>query len=86
MKIIYVNCGVKNYLKEDHRSYNTQLMQLRKESLKQLQACTGIRTLDLCDTGITEVKVWNCDDLPVNNNFHSWFNFVLCPLFWSILM
>ena len=21
MKIIYVNCGVKNYMKEDHRSY-----------------------------------------------------------------
>ena len=21
MKIVYVNCGVKNYLKEDHRSY-----------------------------------------------------------------
>ena len=22
MKIIYANCGVKNYMKEDHRSYN----------------------------------------------------------------
>ena len=61
-------------------------MQLQKESLKQLQACTGIRTLDLCDTGITEVKGWNCNDLPLNNNFYSWFKFVLCPLFWSILM
>ena len=29
---IYVNCRVKNYLKEDHRSYE-QLMQLQKESL-----------------------------------------------------
>ena len=47
MKIIYVNCGVKNYLKEDHRSY----MQLRKESLKKNSGLYGIRTLDLCDTG-----------------------------------
>ena len=28
MKIIYVNCGVKNYMKEDHRSY--------------IRNCTGI--------------------------------------------
>ena len=44
MKIIYVNCAVKNYLKELY----TQLMQLRKETLKKIQACTG----------------YNCDDLP----------------------
>ena len=25
MKTIYVNCGVKNYLKEDHRSYICKL-------------------------------------------------------------
>ena len=36
MKIIYVNCGVKNYLKEGHRSCIRNLcMQLRKESLKK---------------------------------------------------
>ena len=35
MKIIYVNCGVKNYLTEGHRSCKCNLcMQLRKESLK----------------------------------------------------
>ena len=48
MKIIYVNCAVKNYLKELY----TQLMQLRKETLKKIQACTG----------------YNCDDLPSNNS------------------
>ena len=32
MKIIYVNCGVKNYLKEDHRSYNMQLMRCEKKA------------------------------------------------------
>ena len=57
MKNVYVNCGVKNYLKEDHRSYirnlcsYPQLMQLRKESLKKIQACTRFEPLDLCDTG-----------------------------------
>ena len=29
----------------------TQLMQLRKESLKKIQACSGFETLNLCDTG-----------------------------------
>ena len=55
MKIISVNCGVKkNYTKEDHRSYIcTQLLQLRKDSLKKKSGLYGIRTLDwldLCDT------------------------------------
>ena len=36
MKIIYVNFGVKNYLKEGHCSCLRNLcMQLRKESLKK---------------------------------------------------
>jgi len=48
MKIIYVNCGEKNYLKELY----TQLMQLRKESLKKIQACKG----------------YTYDDLPSNNS------------------
>ena len=30
---------------------NTQLLQLRKESLKKKSGLYGIRTLDLCDTG-----------------------------------
>ena len=39
MKIIYVNCRVKNYLKEGHRSCIRNLfMQLRKESRKKIQA------------------------------------------------
>ena len=39
MKVIYVNFGVKNYLKEGHCSCLRNLcMQLRKESLKKIQA------------------------------------------------
>ena len=44
MEIICVNCGVKNYFKEDHRGYIRNLCQLGKESLKKNQASTGFRT------------------------------------------
>ena len=37
MKIIYENCGVKNYMKEDHRSYRRNFLQLRKETLKKFR-------------------------------------------------
>ena len=43
MKIIYENCGVKNYMKEDHRSYRRNFLQLRTET--QIQACTGFEPL-----------------------------------------
>ena len=32
MKVIYVNCGVKNYLKEDHRSYIRNLCSYEKKA------------------------------------------------------
>jgi len=39
-------CSLMYYMNEDHRSYNyTQLLQLRKESLKKIQACTGFEPL-----------------------------------------
>ena len=51
MKIIYVNCGVKNYLKEDHRSYIRNLCSCEKKAQEKNSGLYGIRTLDLCDTG-----------------------------------
>ena len=51
MKIIYVNCGVKNYLKEDHRSSIRNLYSCEKKAWKKNSGLYGIRTLDLCDTG-----------------------------------
>ena len=48
MKIIYENCGVKNYMKEDHRSYRRNFKP--KKAWKK-SGLYGIRTLDLCDTG-----------------------------------
>ena len=45
MKIIYMNCGVKSYLKEDHRSYIPNLCSCEKKSLKRIQACTGFEPL-----------------------------------------
>ena len=54
MKIIYVNYGVKNYLKEDHHSYmqfmQLQVLQVSCKSEKN-SGLYGIRILDLCDTG-----------------------------------
>ena len=32
VKIIHVNCGVKNYLKEDHRSYIRNLRSCEKKA------------------------------------------------------
>ena len=51
MNVIYVNCGV--LLCEGRSSQlSTQLLQLRKESLKNKNSgLYGIRTLDLWDTG-----------------------------------
>ena len=52
MKIIYVNCGVKNYLKEGHRSCIRNLfMQLRKESLKKIQAVNVDHAQELTGMG-----------------------------------
>ena len=46
MKIIYVNCRVRNYIKVVRSSQlYMQLLQLRKESLKKIQACTGFEPL-----------------------------------------
>ena len=47
-----MNCGVKNYLEEDHRSYIRNLCSCKKKSLKKKNSgLHGVRTLDLCDTG-----------------------------------
>ena len=52
MKIIYVNFGVKNYLKEGHCSCMRNLcMQLRKESLKKIQAVNVDRAQELTGMG-----------------------------------
>ena len=52
MKIIYVNCRVKNYLKEGHRSCIRNLfMQLRKESLKKIQAVNVDHAQELAGMG-----------------------------------
>ena len=52
MKIIYVNCGVKNYLKDGHRSCIRNLfMQLRKESLKKIQAVNVDHAQELTGMG-----------------------------------
>ena len=51
MKIIYVNCGVKNYLKEDHRSYIHNLCSCEKKVCKKNLGLYWIQTFDFCETG-----------------------------------
>ena len=50
MKMIYENCGVKNYMREDHRIYKRNFCSCEKKALKKI-ALYGIWTLDLCNTG-----------------------------------
>ena len=54
-KILYENCGVKNYMKEDHRSYTCRcttfaVAKRKPERKKKHSSLYGIQTLDLCDT------------------------------------
>ena len=52
MKIIYVNCGVKNYLKEGHRICIRNLcMQLGEESLKKIQEVNVDHAQELAGMG-----------------------------------
>ena len=44
MKIIYVNCAVKNYMKEDHHSYRRKFCSCERKPEK-IQACTGFEPL-----------------------------------------
>ena len=44
MKIMYENCGVKNYMKEDHRSYRGNVCNWEKKAWK-IQACRGFEPL-----------------------------------------
>ena len=41
MKIIYENCGVKNYIKEDHRNYIDATSATAKKKPEKIQASTG---------------------------------------------
>ena len=52
MKIHTFQLRKKEWISEWSSQLNTQLMQLRKESLKKNSGLNGIRTHDLCDTGV----------------------------------
>ena len=45
MIVIYVNCGVKNYMKVDHRSYTHNFCSGERKAGKKNQACTGFEPL-----------------------------------------
>jgi len=43
MKIIDVNCGVKNYLKEDHRSYKRNLCSCEKRAIAEVKGSNPVQ-------------------------------------------
>ena len=56
MKIIYVNCGVNNYMKEDHHIiYATFAVAKRKP--EKNSGLYGIRTLNLCQLAASAIPV-----------------------------
>ena len=58
MKIIYVNCAVKNQMKDDHLIVAIyKLLQLRKHIQRPAPSWLG-RLVERC-AGIVEVKGWN---------------------------
>ena len=60
MKIIYVNCGVNNYMKEDHHIlYATFAVAKRKP--EKNSGLYGIRTLNLCQLPLR----YRCSALPI---------------------
>ena len=72
MKIIYVNCGVKNYMKEDHRRYVRNFCSCKTKPEKN-SGLYGIRTVDLSDHIIVYPAVHIYD-------FH-----MPCHKFWSFM-
>ena len=69
MKIIYVNCGVKNYMKVDHCSYRRNFCSCEKKVWKKI--------LSFCNC---KSCVYNCDDLVAYNSppcsSHIWFSYI----------
>ena len=51
MKVIYLNCRLKNEYANDHRSYEHFLSSSETKARKNKSGLYGIRTHDLCDVG-----------------------------------
>ena len=75
MKIIYVSCAVKNYLKEDHRSYVRSLCSCEKKAWKKNLGLYGILFATASVTYITAMiflqiifpLCWNRSRKPVSH-------------------
>ena len=80
IKIIYVNCGLKNYMKVDHFSYRrnyTCAVVKRKPKRKKLQACTGFKSLTSAFfSQLQKLRLYNCDDPLSYKYFYSSMVFV----------
>ena len=70
MKIIYVNCGVKNYMNEDHRSWIRNFCSCEKKAWKKNQACTGFEPLT---SAIPVQRSTNSANKPTGSRSLNWF-------------
>ena len=71
MIIIYVNCGVKNYMKKDHRSYTVYAtFAVAKRKPKKIQACTRFQPLT---SAIPVQRSTNKANNPTGSRSLNWF-------------
>ena len=72
----YENCGVKSYMKEDHRSYRCNFCSSKRKH-KKIQACTGFEPLT---SVITVQRSGNWANKPTWSRSFKWFVIELLPL------
>ena len=69
MKIIYVNCGVKSYMKVDHCSYRRNFVVAKRKPEKKILSFCNFKS-----------RVFDCDDLLSYNSSprssHIWFSYI----------
>ena len=88
MKIIYVNCGLKNYMKVDHRSYRrnyTFAVAKRKPERKKFRLVRDSNPWPLLSFHNCKSCVYNCDDPLSYKYFYSSILLVglkVCTEFW----
>ena len=70
MIVIYVNCGVKNYVKVDHRSYRRNFCSCETKAWKKIQACTGFEPLT---STIPVQRSTNWANKPTGSRSLNWF-------------
>ena len=84
MNVIYVNCGVKNYVRENHRSYLRNFCCCEKKAWKtKIQACTGFEPLT---SAVQVQRPTNLANKPTRSRSLNWFVINPCKNHQNIIM